>query len=352
MEKQEKPKNNSKSTPQKKAAHRSRKNIVTQTILVIALVFAIGSFWRVYTLQKNTSSLKDTAQTLLLELEAQKKQLETFKEKQATVTTLQQNQQAQNQRLHYLNDAVEKLEDNQSGHSDAWRLTKSQYLIELAQLNLHWTQSVGPAIALLENADAILKDGPQAKLFEIRKQLHHDIVQLQLIPKVDKVAILSKLTALNQSMAQLNLKDKYQAHFTKPNTSHISEAKTWQSAWQRTLSELKKIVIIHKNNKPLEPPLNFERINQIEQAIALSLQQAQWAVIQNETKLYQLSLDQARLYLNQYYLPTDKLKSIEQQLKSLARINLSPELPNLHHVMSMVQKASQQPEDLKNEVAK
>ncbi len=69
-----------------------------------------------------------------------------------------------------------------------WLLLKARYYLELAQINAHWSDDQQVTIALLQQADALLRTIPDQQLFTVRQAIAQEITQLQVLPKWTSLA--------------------------------------------------------------------------------------------------------------------------------------------------------------------
>jgi uroporphyrin-3 C-methyltransferase len=175
-----------------------------------------------------------------------------------------------------------------------WALLKARYYLELAQINVHWSDSIVSVIALLEQADHLLQQFNDPKILDIRQAIAKDIAQIQALPRVDIAGILSQLDAAQNSINTLTIPLPASSPPAPENApASPSKESTWRLHLQSSANILEKFVVIRRhdqNVQPLLPPL-LESI--LKENLHLSLQEAQWAVLNNNPAVYQLVLKQA-----------------------------------------------------------
>lgn len=202
--------------------------------------------------------------------------------------------------------------------ADDWRLLKARHLLELAGLNAHWSTDKDATIAMLNEADAILAPLHNPALLTVRKALAHDVHAIKSAPTTDITALLTQLDTAKTSTWSLSV--------TPLPREEPSEVTSSNHQTQPGLSFLKNLVHIRYNPNHLEPKptLAFESI--LRATVHLNLEEAQWAVLERNNAVYQLTLNQAITTLQQSFM-TDKArtKALVHLLNQLKTIQLHPE---------------------------
>lgn len=130
-------------------------------------------------------------------------ELERIKVEQNTVQKLLDNnanhlQQIQSDltsKMDSLNKELQTAMKQKLYQNNDWLLLKARYYLELAQINVHWSDNFNTSVALLQQADALLKGMNIPKIFTIRQTIAKEIAQLKSISVVDITGILSQLDA-------------------------------------------------------------------------------------------------------------------------------------------------------------
>ncbi|WP_131783105.1 uroporphyrinogen-III C-methyltransferase [Legionella gresilensis] len=173
-----------------------------------------------------------------------------------------------------------------------WLLLKARYYLELVQLNAHWGEDQQTTAALLQQADQVLQDIPEQQLFSIRQAIAQEISKIKALPNVDKAGLLSQLDAAQSMVMQLPLQQSLvnKQQTTSPSTT---DNPGWRGQFSNSLSYLKKLVVVRRHEGAVQPiysPLHQSLLREI---IRMNLQEAQWAVLQKNTKVYEQALNQA-----------------------------------------------------------
>ncbi|MBA3537673.1 MAG: uroporphyrinogen-III C-methyltransferase [Tatlockia sp.] len=283
------------------------------------------------------------------------------------IDTLKKQQSADNESINSLEETVSKSQTNLQGQVEElekklqtavqqsfyqkqdWHLLKARYYLELAQINAHWSNEQQATIALLQQADALLANDSNHQLFPVRQAIAEEISQLQALPKLDLPGLLSQLDAAQNSLRNLSLKqplnknaDNYAAETRNPGSS------SWQERLKSSMTVLEKLVIIRHNDKDIKPLLSPLHQVLLRDSIQLKLQEAEWAVMQNSPKIYQLALARALQDIKRSFdenSPATQtlikhLQSLQQEKLIPARASIEKSLPLLNQ---LIEKKNSQP---------
>lgn len=281
------------------------------TNLVFFVVMVAGSFYHYYAYQQlrqsMTTTITKTIAPFSLQLQALKQeQMETRAEFDATKITLDQL----HEKLGNLDTALANRLREPTHKTDNWPLLKARYLLELAQLNAHWTDDSKTSIAILKEADELLSTLQTDRVFTIRQGLSKDIAALENKPVLDTPSLLSQLDAAQASIMALPLKH----HSQKPSApAKAPSASTWRERLDNSLKVLQQLVIIRHDADPRQLGLGPTQSSLLYESVILSLQETQWALLQRNEPLYKLTLSHTKAMIQRYF---DTHSSTTQQLLS------------------------------------
>ncbi|QLZ67499.1 hypothetical protein FOLKNPGA_00270 [Legionella sp. PC1000] len=220
-----------------------------------------------------------------------------------------------------------------------WLLLKARYYLELAQINAHWSNGVDPTIALLKQADQLLKQFNDPKILDIRQAIAKDIVQTQALPSVDVAGLLSQLDAAQSSINDLRTPLPLNENLTstKKTTTPANSSPTWRDRFQNSMNVLEKLVVIRRHDQEIKPLISpaFEAI--LKEKLRLNLQEAQWAILNNEPFVYQLVLKQAidSLKMN-FNANTPNTAALIKKLTELHQTNITQKRPSMGSALPML----------------
>lgn len=305
------------------------------TLLInrLAMAIALGALLIVlYTIQFNKAlqnKLLSANEQVTLELQHLKeKQIGILDEANSKTDSIRQTQSELQNKIDTLNKQIQTSIAQEHYQSMDWQLLKARYYLEVAQINTHWSDSNEASITLLEQADTLLNQLNTPKVYAIRQSIAKEIGQLKAIPNIDSAGILSRLDALQSQVNQLRLPLNLNQNDELPQSPTTAHLSNWQARVQTSLNSLKKLVVIRRNEEELQPLMSPLLESLLKESIYLNLQEAQWAVLNHNTQVYQLALKQAGFNLRKAFNEqTQNLAAILKQIEELKRIKINQEKP-------------------------
>lgn len=326
---------------------------MTFIIALLALIFA-G-----YTIQLNKQlqiRLNEDKKNVDALLDKVQQNQSTNTEKFASKTdSIQQNQNDLQEKLNQLEVHLQTAMSQRLYQNKDWLLLKARYYLELAQINAHWSDSYTASVALLQEADKLLKQINDQKVLSIRQAIAKEIIQLKDTPAIDIAGVLSQLDAAQSSVTHLTIQSTINESEPEEEnkTPQTSNPSTWRARLQDSVGLLEKLVVIRRDNedfKPLLSPL-FESI--LRESICLNLQEAQWAVLNNNPVVYQLALKQAILNLKRTFNEEAQGTSILiKQLTAMQQIKLNQAKPDIGLALPLLNQMIDSNASLVKETAK
>ncbi|HCE5439288.1 TPA: uroporphyrinogen-III C-methyltransferase [Legionella pneumophila] len=274
-------------------------------------------------------------------------ELERIKVEQNTVQKLLDNnanhlQQIQSDltsKMDSLNKELQTAMKQKLYQNNDWLLLKARYYLELAQINVHWSDKFNTSVALLQQADALLKGMNIPKIFTIRQTIAKEIAQLKSISVVDITGILSQLDAAQAAINNLSIQsvvDQQEVlnHITK---SEESGKTGWRNRLQDSVNFLEKLVVIRRHNENIQPLISPLYESAIKENIRLNLQEAQWAILNNNPAVYQFALNQAIANLKRVFNESSQNTDVLiKQLSTLQNVKLTQEKPVVGQAIPLI----------------
>ena len=215
-------------------------------------------------------------------------------------------------------------------------LESADALVRQAQLQLMTGNTIIVAIQFLKLADQKIAGVDQPSLQDIRQALANNISQLQALRLVDVTHLIIQLDAFNHQVTALTMAPQT-APPAPPTIPTASFSNDWKGHFQKTVNKLKEFIVIRHYTQPIEPLLNDEQLNFLKQNIQLKVYQAEWAVLQQQSDLYQHNLTLIRSWIQTYYTQNPALaNSLLEELDNLLKITLTPTLPDLNPVLALI----------------
>ncbi len=303
-------------TSSKHAVHTVKSRRISSILLAFIAIGAIG-----YALYTNYQLHQ---QIQMLSLDAQ-----SIKQQQADandhINLLQTTLQTSNDKVIALDKTLQSAMQQRWYQVNDWLMLKARYYLELATINANWSNDVHTTSALLLQADTLLANLHDQRLFTVRQSIAKEIMQLNSVSIVDIAGLLSQVDAAQHSIATLPIKNA--AIISKQadtmDRNNLATSSTWRDRLKQSLNQLKKLVIIRHHDEAIQPLFTTAYETMLRETIRLNLQAAQWAVLQNNPAVYQLSLTQAIDNIKSAFdLDATSTQVLMNQLKQLQQIQI------------------------------
>lgn len=324
-------------------ARRSGNGLAILALLLGAAGVAAGGWgvWQVRQLQgseqgqgQHLQVLNERIQSLQQREQQVTAQLATLpaaselEERRRLVAQLQGDQQRLSQRLETVLGASRK----------DWRLAEAEHLLRLATLRLSALQDISSARALVEGADEILREQSDPAAFAAREQLARSLATLNSIQQPDRTGLFLKLAAQREQVQQLSAvapEFDSNADALGALTADGDGANRLSQWW----AEISKYFQIDFNaDENVRPLLAGQSLNQLRLALDLTLEQAQWAALNGQAKVYTQALDAARsVLLANFNADNPQSKAMLDSLNALAEEPVSVVVPDLSESLTAVQ---------------
>lgn len=215
-----------------------------------------------------------------------------------------------------------------------WELMETDYLIKLADINLIINDNIPLAIKLLRNAEKRIIGIDDPSLTPLQQALSSDINTLKSTPEVDVWGIILRIETLSNQIAQTSVISttfiKSKKSVAEKTETKISPKLSWQNIWQISLQKLKSIFIIQHYNHITKSLPSPEQQIYLQQKIQLLFEQAQWAALHKQPKIYLSCLQDAHKLVNIYFSYNPQAaKNASQAIEELQKINIKFTVPNI-----------------------
>jgi uroporphyrin-III C-methyltransferase len=265
---------------------------------------------------------------------------------------------------------------NQKDAESEWKMFEAYHLTELAAERLNLAYDVKGALYSLDKVNSLITSMNDAKNTKLLEQIHHaqETLGAISIPNMEELwAVVGNLSdkvdtlplrgqrnfetiktndttdtndnAANTTTSSLRPQrsNPEMQNPVKQNPAEASPApSTWKSGFDRTLARLKDLVKIQRHDQPISPLLPEEEQLLAKEHLKLILEQLRWAVLHNDILVYQHSLTNAENWINTYFDTSDqKVKNVSLSLKTLSKLNIKPQLPDLHPLLALFPEAGE-----------
>lgn len=186
-----------------------------------------------------------------------------------------------------------------------WQLAEAEYLLQLANQRLLLGGDPKAALEQLVAADAIVRNLDDSALLPTRAALAKDVAALKAVELVDVEGAYLAIAAVAEQSEQLRLVHALDTAALEPDSAPAPVATGWnerlQSGLRAALAKLDQLVQIRRRDEPYKPLLAPQYEAALRQNLKLMFEQAQVALLSGNQKLYEHSLDKARLWLTTYF---------------------------------------------------
>ena len=300
-----------------------QKKMLAPLVAILALVLAGNSFYLTWSMYQQNASY---ASNIAL-LKAQQNDISA--QMQAAAQNWTQTEQQLQNRIKSLSNNLHSALQQRLYQKQDWLLLKARHYLELAQVNLHWSDDSKASIALLQQADTLLGEIPDQRVFPVRQTIATDISRLQAMPVVDVAGLLSQLDAAQDLVSKLTVQSALVSPASQSTTPEASASPSaWRTKLRDNISVLEKLVVIHHHDEDIKPMLSPMLQNILRESIRMNLQEAQWAVLQNNSQVYQLSLQRALTQIKRNFdLSANSAQALIKNLQALQQQKLNAEKP-------------------------
>lgn len=225
-------------------------------------------------------------------------------------------------------------------------IKRIKQLIYLGYYNFLYLKNNSDAITALTLANQQLREITSygSEVENLRRLLSEKLTQLQMLPVLDRTAILAQLNTLQTQVITLPLRTP---HATVKNTSlnpsaenHVVTPPTstsWLESLRDSLQHFKQLIVIRHVDQPIEPLLPEDQTRLLEQRLQLSLQQTQWALLHSDDSLYQLSLTTLQNEIQRYFdVQAHSTKNTLAMIDQLKKVSLSTSTLDFKPMLSAI----------------
>ncbi|MBS0288968.1 MAG: uroporphyrinogen-III C-methyltransferase [Proteobacteria bacterium] len=300
-------------------------------ILVVGY-YAYANYQQLEELQKRTND--DQTSILALTTQAHKT-LEQF-------AALHDQNLSEQQKLESLKSHLETEQMKLSALSSNadWVVAQANYLVFMANERLKTAHDITTAVAQLIAADDQLKSLANPAFLWVREVLAKDIAKLKAFPTVNRSEIWEELGLINLQFDKLQFKN---ISYQQPNKESVSPDKS-MNAWQKGLwyswQELKSLIrITHVQENRIPLALSVQEKSQIIRTLQLLAEQARWALLQGENKIYQSSLQAIQSWVSTYFDSDKTMQDLLNQIQHLTQENVDISTPDISSSIQALSKA-------------
>lgn len=248
---------------------------------------------------------------------------------------------------------IEKIQEqlsHLSGKED-WVLSEAYYLIQNADMQLAINQDINTArtqLLLAEYKISTLAATPA--LNDLRTVLLADIAKLETAPILDKHGIWAKLNAQETLFHRLKFKalmDESTVQVSEQTTSDVDDSLNWSSVLKNVWQEFSDLIRVSRyDQEVMQPVLTELEQKQVVRVLALLTEEAKWAVLKEDTIVYQESLNKMALLVKSHFEPTSSREALLASIDTLSTFSLQNKMPDISDSLMTIQAAIQRSSSL------
>lgn len=317
------------STPEKtiEIHHTSGSAWLAMSLSFLSLIAAGGFGFLAFTGYQKTLNLSDILQKQESEQQLLAKSIES---KFATLSSVKTEQEKQLKDFEFLKKDVRNTQVNMlriSGDSQ-WLLAEANYLVNLASERLVANKDILTARRQLQSALEKVTQIGGLQLQSVKRVLEDDLHELNSVKIVDSQVIWQQLSDMTHHLLKLKMSNL---------TSELSvdetpkELKTgWREALKASYNEIKDLIRVTKyEQESFAPILDASEQDQLLQVMTLMIEQAKWAVLNQNQNIYQNSLNQLSSFLEKFFIQDSQAQGILTSIDTLKAQNVSVEAPDI-----------------------
>ena len=291
--------------------------IVSFLLVLIAIVAIGGIAWKGFELTQQVAQFSQQADKA------------TDMNVQLTDQLEQVQQQAQQQSVQLKQTSL-RLAQLPGADRNDWLLAEAEYLLRLANQRLDLEKDWQGSLAILGAADKVLAEAENPLLNPVRKLLAQERQTLRAVPAVDVTGAVARLQAPQGQIEKLEWMPRTLEKEEKAVAPIESEEESnmWQKFVQKAWAGIGVVIRIREHETALPAPLTPDQHYYLQQNMHLMLEQAQVALVRQQTELYQQSLKRTQAWLDEFVM-VDNAQTLaaKETLNELQAWDVSPEFP-------------------------
>ena len=325
------------------------KVVIAFTILIaIAALVGVAYLLNEYRVEKAKLAFENTS--LQADLDAQKSQVAAL---QSTLSNLQERMQDTNNSLGNMQSGTRMLDGRLSAIEGQiaemtgsqridWMLKEVEHFVMVAERRLSLLGDVDGALALLFEADQLVREMAEPAARPLRKAIQEDLYSLQQASEssVDTEGLFAKLALLRDRLPQLKTAAvNYEMKLAINETDPAVPDAGWRYALYEVEQFFRSLVRVQRvTDEEIKPLLLQDQQAFVEQNIKLLLEQAQMALLRGNQSIYRASLAEAENRVKGY-LRTDTTEATAflKSLRELNRATVEPTVPSITESVRAVQ---------------
>ena len=213
-----------------------------------------------------------------------------------------------------------RLELLEGNRAQEYLLAEVEYLLRIAIQRIQAGRDVATGLSLMRSADQTLAAADDAELFPIRRALATDIAALRALPAIDRDGLYLELAAAADRIDQLSMSP---IELAQAPAGEVAEGD------QGLMQTLSSFVTVRQRANPIDPlPTPTEAVY-ARQNMRLMLEQAQLALLDENSVTWQSTLERALAWADRYFLDDSEQQSLMTTLARLQGLPVAQDIPRV-----------------------
>ena len=213
-----------------------------------------------------------------------------------------------------------RLELLEGNRAQEYLLAEVEYLLRIAIQRIQAGRDVATGLSLMLSADQTLAATDDAELFPIRRALATDIAALRALPAIDRDGLYLELAAAADRIDRLSMSP---IELAQAPAGEVAEGD------QDLMQTLSSFVTVRQRANPIDPlPTPTEAVY-ARQNMRLMLEQAQLALLDENSVTWQSTLERALAWADRYFLDDSEQQSLMATLARLQGLPVAQDIPRV-----------------------
>jgi uncharacterized protein HemX len=222
--------------------------------------------------------------------------------------------------------------------ADEWQVAEVEFLLQVANRELHLANNVQTAKDSLKEADAALAKLGSINYLPVRQQIARDIAALEAAAVPDIAAtsqhISAMMLALKPLPAAAPVPDKPAVEEPKPE---FGEGNSLWAEYKRKLSDA---IVIRRADGPLQTALDGDARQNLYQLLHLRMETLRLLLLQRDNAGFHAQLGLLKDTASTYY-PKEQAEPLLKELGEFDKLDLKPVMPDISASLKQLESARQ-----------
>ncbi len=241
----------------------------------------------------------------------------------ASIAALQGSVRSLGQRLSTVETGLTSVAAKSQNSSVELEIAEIDFLLRTANERLQLFSDPTAADLALQAADVQIEALNDPLFLSVRQRIATSRRALATVPRVDRVQLAAKLTALQAGVSKLPLRGETTA---VPAAELPADAGWWESL-KSTLSSL---VTVRRRVVEEEPLLSLADKDYLRQGVWLQLESARLALMRSDVGVYTSSLRRVESTFEQFFNTASSAVQAElREVAAMQKVDIAPEMPDI-----------------------